>query len=194
MKYPVLLMSLLALAGCSVTEEKVTIAPDPQKVDASRAAAKMLGGQLGGVLQKEMSTNGPAAAVDVCKVQAPKITAEVSAKTGLDVSRVGTRVRNPGNAPDAWEAAALKQFAERMAQGEKPDTLEFAQVVQTGNTKTLRYAKAIALQPVCVTCHGAAESIPDGVKARIAVEYPVDKAVDYQPGQLRGAFIVDTRL
>lgn len=54
----------------------------------------------------------------------------------------------------------------------------------------VRYAKAIALQPACVTCHGSAESIPGGVQASLQAEYPLDTATGYRVGGLRGAIVI----
>ena len=55
---------------------------------------------------------------------------------------------------------------------------------------TLRCARAIGLQPVCVTCHGSIESILEGVKARLQADYPLDKAAGYSVGELRGAIVI----
>ncbi|MDP2028756.1 MAG: DUF3365 domain-containing protein [Thiobacillus sp.] len=188
MKAP-LILSLL-LTACATNEAKIEAA-QPEQIEASRAVATTLVTQLGGKLKAEISANGPASAVGVCKVIAPQIAADLSRQTGWEVGRVGTRARNAETGtPDAWESKALASFAERMKQGEQPDTMELAEVVTDASGKHLRYAKAIAVQPVCLTCHGAAESIPEGVKARLQVEYPMDKATGYRVGELRGAVVV----
>ncbi len=188
MKTP-LILSLL-LTACATNEAKIEAA-QPEQIEASRAVAKTLVTQLGGKLKAEISANGPASAVGVCKVIAPQIAADLSRQTGWEVGRVGTRTRNAETGtPDAWESKALASFAERMKQGEQPDTMELAEVVTDASGKHLRYAKAIAVQSVCLTCHGSAESIPEGVKARLQVEYPMDKATGYSVGELRGAVVV----
>jgi hypothetical protein len=188
MKAP-LILSLL-LTACATNEAKIETAQADQ-IEASRAVAKTLVTQLGGKLKAEISANGPASAVAVCKVIAPQIAADLSRQTGWEVGRVGTRVRNAETGtPDAWESKALASFAERMKRGEQPDTMELAEVVTDASGKHLRYAKAIAVQSVCLTCHGSAESIPEGVKARLQVEYPMDKATGYSVGELRGAVVV----
>lgn len=188
MKTP-LILSLL-LTACATNEAKIEAA-QPEQIEASRAVAKTLVTQLGGKLKAEISANGPASAVGVCKVIAPQIAADLSRQTGWEVGRVGTRTRNAETGtPDAWESKALASFAKRMKQGEQPDTMELAEVVTDASGKHLRYAKAIAVQSVCLTCHGSAESIPEGVKARLQVEYPMDKATGYSVGELRGAVVV----
>jgi hypothetical protein len=193
------LILALLLTGCTTPGADMAKTepqkPDPKQVDEMRAAAKTLVTQLGGKLKAEMAANGPASAVSVCKTIAPQIAANVSRQTGWQVGRVGTRARNAKTGtPDAWNAKALANFSERMKQGEKPDTMELAEVVDGPSGKTLRYAKAIALQPVCLTCHGSAETIPEGVRARLQAEYPLDKATGYSVGELRGAVVINRPL
>jgi hypothetical protein len=184
-----LILSLL-LGGCA-TPGTVTQKPDSKQVDEMRATAKSLAMQLGGKLKAEMEANGPAAAVGVCKKIAPQIAADLSKQTGWQVGRVGTRLRNAETGtPDAWNAKALAEFSQRMKQGEKPDTMELAEVVAEPSGKYLRYAKAIGVQPLCLTCHGSPKDIPEGVKARLQAEYPMDKATGYSLGELRGAVVV----
>lgn len=189
-----LLMSLClaGLAGCAGTT------PAPKAVDAktleeTRAVAGQLVTQLGGRLKAEMSANGPVAAISVCKQAAPEIAAALSKEKNWQVGRVGTRVRNAAtNTPNAWQQAALKQFAERLAKGEKPDAMEFTQIERdiSGYGAHLNYAKAIVVQPVCVTCHGPVDAIPEGVRAKLKEEYPNDQATGYQVGDLRGAVVI----
>ena len=184
-----LLLPLL-LAGCATTGAE-TPKPATAQVDEMRAVAKTLATQLGGRLMQEMSSNGPVAAVGVCKTVAPQIAADLSKRTGWKVGRVGTRVRNPeSGTPDAWENKALVQFSERMKHGEKPDAMELAEVVTEPSGTYLRYAKAISVQPVCTICHGSTEAIPQDVRDRLQAEYPMDQATGYSAGELRGAIVV----
>jgi len=184
------LILTLLLAGCATSGTESETA-QPGQIEESRDVAKALAMQLGGRLKAELSANGPESAVSVCKEIAPQIAASLSKQTGWEVGRVGTRVRNvKTGTPDAWEAKALATFSERMKQGEKPDTMELAEVVTEPSGKYLRYAKAMAVQPMCLTCHGPVESIPEGVRARLQAEYPMDKATGYKVGELRGAIVV----
>ena len=78
-----------------------------------------------------------------------------------------------------------------MAQGEKPADIEYWQVADTTDGKReLRYAKAIAVQPQCLSCHGMAQDIPASLAQKIRIEYPQDQATGYSAGQLRGAVVV----
>lgn len=167
------------------------LADEAQMTENARQTAMQMIKQLGGELQKQMSGGGPEAAISVCKEKAPAIASELSRSTGWRVTRVSLKTRNPllGTA-DEWEQRALKLLEQRLAAGAKPETLELAQVVEEPAGKFLRYIKALPVQPVCTTCHGAAENIPAGVKARLAAEYPHDKATGYSPGMIRGGISI----
>lgn len=52
-----------------------------------------------------------------------------------------------------------------------------------------RYMRAIVLQPLCATCHGATLAPP--VAEAVAARYPDDRAVGFEVGELRGAFLID---
>ena len=47
--------------------------------------------------------------------------------------------------------------------------------------------KPIGTKPMCLTCHGDSKQIPQSVQARLDSVYPLDKAVGYSAGDLRGA-------
>ncbi|MBW8329928.1 MAG: DUF3365 domain-containing protein [Thiobacillus sp.] len=171
---------LVGCAGAPSAEEQAVMAADARK--ASGALIQ----QLGGELKAALGEKGPEGAISVCKERAPQIAADVSKQSGLEVRRVSPKNRNPAGVPDAWEAQAQAGLEKRLAAGEKPDTLDTWQVVSTPQGRQFRYAKALPVQPVCLTCHGDPAAMSDGVKARLAAEYPLDKATGYAPGMLRG--------
>jgi hypothetical protein len=188
------LFLVLLLSGCATPYPEAQ-KPEPNQVGEMRATANALAMQLGGKLKAELATNGPEAAIGVCKRIAPQIAADLSKQTGWQVGRVGTRARNTeSGTPDAWNAKALAVFSERLKQGEKPDAMEIAEVVTGPSGKSLRYAKAIVMQPMCTVCHGTSTEIPEGVKARLQAEYSMDKAMGYSVGELRGAVVISRPL
>ena len=148
--------------------------------------------ELGQTLQSAMANGGPENAIGVCKTQAPEIAQNLSAKHQLQVARVGTRARNAVmGQPNEWQALALKQFEARLANSYKPQDIEFVQLTKSGSYDLeLRYAKPIVMQAMCTACHGSPEQITPAVKAKLQQLYPNDKAVDYKPGELRGAVVV----
>jgi hypothetical protein len=158
---------------------------------AARKAAGELVQKLGSALKQEMASGGPDKAILVCRDLAPQIAGEISRANGWQVTRVGTRVRNPmlGLADD-WESKVLTDFEARAAKGEKYQDIAFGEVVEFGGSEYYHYMKAIPMQAACLSCHGNAEQIPAGVKAALASNYPHDRATGYQVGELRGAISI----
>lgn len=184
MRKTLLTLALTALALPALADEA-------QMTENARQTAMQLIKQLGGELQKQMSSGGPESAISVCKEKAPAIASEMSRSTGWRVTRVSLKTRNPLlGTPDEWEQGVLKILEQRLAAGAKPETLEFAQIVDEPAGRVYRYMKALPVQPVCTTCHGGADNIPEGVKARLAAEYPHDKATGYSPGMIRGGISI----
>lgn len=153
---------------------------------ASIVAAAFLQ-QLQGELQRELA-KGPAEAATICRDIAPQLAGQLSRQNGWQVTRIGTRVRNPLlGLPDAWERAVLNDFATRQQQGEPLAELEHGALVEVEGRLEYRYMKAIGMQPACLACHGTPQQIPQGVQDSLAQFYPRDQAVGYAAGELRGA-------
>ena len=193
MKAPVLFAIALPslLAGCASgpsAEEQAAMAADARKTSGALIQ------KLGGELKAALGEKGPEGAISVCKERAPQIAADVSKQSGFEVKRVSPKNRNPAGVPDTWEAEAQAGLEKRMAAGEKPETLDTWQIVSTPKGKQFRYAKALPVQPVCLTCHGDPAAMADGVKARLSAEYPLDKATGYGPGMVRGIVSVKRML
>ncbi|CAM8635910.1 Protein of unknown function DUF3365 [Oxalobacteraceae bacterium] len=183
---------LLTVAGIAGAQSAPPSTIDASLVQSTRGIAGELLGQLGQKLKAAMSTDGPVAAVSVCKESAPAIARQLSIANDAKVTRVGTRVRNQNmGVPNAWQKEALTQFEARLSQGEKAADIEFWQVADNGHGKSeLRYAKAIAIQPQCLSCHGSAQDIAAPLSEKLRIEYPNDQATGYSVGQLRGAVVV----
>ncbi|NJD30395.1 MAG: DUF3365 domain-containing protein [Gammaproteobacteria bacterium] len=188
MRRQVLFSSLVAVALSG--QASVARADDsvPEWLAKSRALAAQLMTELKAELGRAMASGGPAAAIEVCRVRAPEIAAQLSKESGATVSRTALRVRNPANAPDDLQRAILEQFSTDLASGKVPVPLEAAVDINRGGSIEHRYMRAIPMDAVCTTCHGKALA-PD-VAAAIAKAYPKDQATGFEPGQLRGAVSV----
>lgn len=163
--------------------------------DEARKIAVQLLTQIRGEVTKEMERSGPIRAVVVCKYSAPEITSTLSRMNGMRVTRVALRVRNPAlGEADSWEQQALLEFEKRVAKGEKAESLEAAEIVNEPAGRMFRYVKAIPMGQPCLVCHGPAAGISDAVRAQISNEYPHDRAVDFQLGQVRGAVSIKKAL
>lgn len=180
----VLLLSLGLLASAHARADDALEA----FVQDSRALVKAFAGELKGALQSAIKEGGPGHAIPVCNAEAPEIARRLSERPGWTVKRTSHRLRNPANAPDAWEAVVLDSFLERAAAGEALTALEHAEPVKSGGETAYRYMKAIPVGEVCLTCHGTA--VEPALAAEIAAYYPEDRATGFVLGDLRGAFTI----
>jgi hypothetical protein len=166
-------------------------ADDAKLLTESRETAVSLLQQLSVKLRATLAENGPEGSVPVCKSVAPELAGKLSRETGWRVARVSLRTRNPLlGTPDAWEQRVLESFDRKAAAGEKPDTLEFGEVVEEPAGRYYRYLKAIPVSPLCVACHGPRDQLSPFLQDQLKAEYPHDKGVGYSPGQIRGAVTI----
>lgn len=183
-------LALAALLALPLT------AAEPPSPEALASQARSLAGNLMLSLQGElfaaMKSGGPVAAVDVCRVKAPRIATATATGTPWKIGRTSLKVRNPQNAPDAWETAKLEEFRKRLAAGEEMPAIETFEVVEKEGRPTFRYMKAIGTTSPCLNCHGA--SIKPEIATKVKELYPEDQAVGFAAGQLRGAFTLSRPL
>lgn len=157
---------------------------DAQRVRAEAARDAMFA-RLFAALEEAMAATGaagepvgPAAAIAVCKEQAPKIAQAVSREQGVMIGRTSDRLRNPSNVAPAWAANVL---------ADQPSEARY--VVNTDGS--FGATLPIRLMPTCLVCHGPADSIEPAVREALAAMYPKDQATGYAAGDLRGWFWVE---
>lgn len=158
-------------------------------LERARAAADAVVSRVRGLLEAELARGGPAGAVDACAETAQVATQEESERLGVRVRRVSLRFRNPADAPDDYERAALLRLEETVRGGELPSEVsEFVPV--TGGGQELRYLRPVVVAPHCLGCHGRPEELKPGVAEALARRFPDDPATGYSVGDLRGAVSV----
>ncbi|HJW27310.1 MAG TPA: DUF3365 domain-containing protein [Rhodocyclaceae bacterium] len=179
---------LVALGlGASAADDDVRA----RYADEARKAATQVMTQIRAELMREMERTGPIRSIVVCKYSAPEMTSAVSRQTGMRVTRVSLRPRNRAlGEPDPWEQQVLLDFEKRLSKGEKIEGLETSEVVTEPAGRFFRYMKAIPVAQPCLACHGPVAAMSEGVKAQLAQEYPHDRAVNYELGQVRGGVSV----
>lgn len=163
-----------------------------KELEDSRATVVEFMQTLKQELQTGMQEGGPVNAISVCNLFAPGIANTYSVRKGWDVGRTSLKVRNPSNAPDAWERSVLESFEERKRAGEDPMKMEYHEVVRKDGVRELRYMKAIPTAELCLACHG--ESVDSIARTRLQKLYPDDQALGYKVGDIRGAFSVSQPL
>jgi hypothetical protein len=179
------LVSVLAIAGWAAAQ-----ADEPTKpaLDEARKASNELVSSVRGELLKAVEASGPLRAIVVCKYTVPEIASAVSRRYGARVTRVSLSVRNPAlGGGDAWEQKVLQSFDERVAKGEKAESLEHYEVVTEPSGRFLRYMRALPMLPVCTHCHGTPDQISESVRDQLEHEYPHDRASGVVVGKVRGA-------
>ncbi len=160
---------------------------DPVRLAAeARSQVKPFMMALKGELQKAMKAGGPVNAISVCNEKAPQIAARLSQRSGWELARTSLKVRNPDNAPDAWERKVLERFEQEKAAGADVKKLEYYELVDQDGKKVFRYMKAIPTGGICLECHGP--QLKPEVAARLDQLYPHDQARGFEPGDIRGAF------
>jgi hypothetical protein len=182
-----LLVGISFIAGCGdgrAPDEAGDDIPGTIETDVTRvgeAAATSLRQGLSARLTAAMAEGGPEAAIDVCAVEAMSLTDSIAAASPASaMKRTSLRVRNPRNAPDAAERAALEWFEERESAGERPTSL----VERDGSG--YRYYAPLRVAALCVSCHGPSETLAPATRAALDARYPDDAATGYSEGDLRG--------
>lgn len=104
--------------------------------------------------------------------------------------RTSLMLRDPKNAPDAADAAALELIHQQLMNGDKPDTVIVQKVERPSQPVEWRIYRPIATTKSCLVCHGDSTKFRPEVKAVLDRLYPQDKAVDYQAQEFRGVIRV----
>lgn len=180
---------LSVVLAASVVASPLAMANEAQYVGESRAAVKQLFKTLKGTLVSAMKAGGPSKAIAACNLNAQPLTMGESSRLGYEIGRTSLRLRNPANAPDAWEIKVLQQFEARASAGEEMMKMEYHETVEAQDgRKQFRYMKAIPAGKPCMVCHG--ELVAPEVLKSIRDLYPMDQATGFKPGDLRGAFTI----
>ncbi|MBK1680999.1 Tll0287-like domain-containing protein [Rhodocyclus tenuis] len=188
---PLLLLSLACLSPPGFAQDGTPPDLAVALAETKKTALPLLP-KVVGAMQAAVAAKGAAGAIPVCRVEAPTLLQAMRQQTGWEIRRVSLKTRNPATGtPDAWEVRQLADFNIRAANGEKPEQIEVSAVIDEGGGKrSLRYMKALPTAPVCLQCHGPAESLGEDLRQSLARDYPDDRALGYAAGQVRGALSV----
>ena len=154
-------------------------------VSEAEQAIDVLRSRLLQRLSEAMAHGGASGAIDVCSIEAPRLAADVGAARGVALGRTSFRVRNPDNAPRGWAATAVQASA-----GKKASEVGLL-VFDLGDR--VGVLQPIPLGTMCLACHGARASLTPDVAAALATRYPLDRAVDFAVGDVRGFFWAEVR-
>jgi uncharacterized protein DUF3365 len=133
-------------------------------------------------LTEALDRGGPVAALGSCHLDATGVSYRLGHE-GIAAGRTSDRLRSPTNVPPAWAADLVKTNAGARAR----DVEGFAADLGT----KVGVLRPIAERPICANCHGPVDRISPKVRQLLMERYPVDRAVGFSEGEIRGWFWVE---
>ncbi|MBY5958249.1 DUF3365 domain-containing protein [Membranicola marinus] len=141
---------------------------------------------LGQNLKAALQQGGPPFAVDFCNTRAIPITDSAAQELKVSLRRVSDKYRNPGNQANEKESKYISRAKEQLAAGE---TIHPA--IEEMEGKMIGYYP-ILTNAMCMNCHGQpGKDINEETLNLIKERYPDDRAVGYQPHEVRGIWVVE---
>jgi hypothetical protein len=189
------LLTVLATGPAAFAAETRFTFVDPAASEAAairqagEAATAIIATRLVTELTAALGTGGPESAVEICHTKALPLTNEPlpSMPQVVAVKRTSLRLRNPANAPDAAERAALDHVAALIANGQPAPALLVQQIETAGSAvPEWRLYRSIGVQAACLACHGRSEDQTPALRALLRERYPADAATGYAVGDWRG--------
>jgi Protein of unknown function (DUF3365) len=134
-------------------------------------------------LTDALSRGGPESAIGFCHLDATILSQRIGKEEGIAVGRTSDRLRNPTNAPRPWAAPLVHANAGRQAKNVDGFVVDLGDRVGV--------LRPIAERAMCAGCHGPADQLSGGVTRVLTDRYPVDRAVGFREGEIRGWFWVE---
>jgi hypothetical protein len=188
-----IIITFIAVYACKPAPQQTSTDERVEKArNEARQVATELADSVRSLLFMELDKGGYENAVRVCSGAAQEIPRNFTARTGHYIRRVSLGYRNPVDVPDTYERGKLEEF-DRLNRDSKLEN-EYFEVVREDGTEYARYMKPLVAGPMCITCHGAKEDIPERVREILAEKYPDDRATGYKAGDVRGAISVKIAL
>jgi hypothetical protein len=129
---------------------------------------------------RELATKETAQAVAILHLKNLELPKPAPGQpTVTAIKRTSLMLRDPRNAPDGADTAALDKIHAQLMADESPDKMIVQKIEQPGKPLEWRVYRPIASSKSCLSCHGDPEKFRPGVKAALDQLYPQDKAVDY---------------
>lgn len=196
---PVLLFVLIIgtstlLVACGQETSKPAPAPsdlgwselDPSALSPSQQAQRKravgardkLFAALSSKVMSAMQEGGAVKAIGYCKIAAPNIHGQVAESEALAIGRTSFKLRNPANTPPAWAQGYVNEKREEAALLGHADG-RFAALLP------------IRMMGLCTRCHGTPDTIDAAASKEIQRLYPLDAAVGFEKGDLRGYFWIE---
>lgn len=131
--------------------------------------------------------DGPVDALPLCHLKGiPMKDGTVGGVTRvLAVKLTSLKLRNPANAPDAAEKAALTAIQSGIDLGNPPNLL-VQRIDLSGGKQEWRMYRPLVVLRQCAVCHGPPDNQPADLRAALQAKYPSDQSGNYLPGEWCG--------
>ncbi len=180
----------LFISGCSGDNEKIS-KPSAEEINQIKPIGDKISKELVMTLQKELKAavqkGGLNEAINVCNMKAVPLTKIVADATDrvVHIKRTSYKFRNPDNAPDKAEMAALDHYKSLIEEQKEIPPYYIQKIKKDGKTY-YNYYKPMKVKAICLNCHGDTEKIKPETLKEIYELYPDDRAVNYKDGDFRG--------
>ncbi len=159
-------------------------------LEAAHASLQLLVTTLSSSVAEAVQDGGPHQGVITCQLQALPLTQQSTAASPprvIALKRTSLQVRNPANAPDTAEQAALDHVAHLIAAGEDLPSLLVQHLETTPQQDAeIRIYKPLTVGASCLACHGDPGTFAPALTDALALRYPADAATGYSTGDWRG--------
>jgi hypothetical protein len=138
-------------------------------------------------IRHELAESAPALAIGKLHLKHYPLPPAVPGKPAVvALRRTSLQLRNPANAPDAADQAALELIRDQLARGDDVASELVQRVTLPGKPLEWRIYRPLVTLKECLECHGRADALAPGVTDTLKVFYRSDQAVDYRTGSWRG--------
>jgi hypothetical protein len=150
-----------------------------------------IGSMLIAQVSHELATNETSLAVSIMHLKNLELPKPVPGQPTITaIRRTSLLLRDPHNAPDAADRAALDLIHTQLMADQTPSKMLVQRVEHPGLPVEWRVYRPIAALPSCLACHGDPKTFRPGVKDALDRLYPEDKASDYVAHEWRGVIRV----
>ena len=182
-KLSIVLILFIGLMSCT---NKLSEAQKEQFLAKGKEVAAFTAESMLKEVGKNMQQGGVVQAVPFCNVQASHLTQDISNHYGVTIKRTSLKLRNEKNAPNARELEILNQYQDLVAQKG-----ELKPIVEQNPDGSVQFYAPIKLMQKCTVCHGVVgETMTVQSDSIIKSLYPVDKAIGFKEGDLRGIWSI----
>lgn len=148
---------------------------------------EQIGGLMIAEVNRELANREISETVSVMHLKSLELPKPVAGRPAITaIKRTSLLIRDPRNAPDAADTAALNKIHSQLMADQTPDKMLVQKIERAGQPVEWRVYRPIGASQSCLACHGDPKTFRPGVKAALDLLYPEDKAVDYGAREWRG--------